>query len=219
MVSPSKGASRKRAERGRGKRGEKGSLTAKTTILILVQGEVTEKEYFKKLVDVRGWKNSVSITVQSCPEPPNIMVSKAEKHYSGYDLTFVVTDVDEFTPAQFNTARTIANRVKNRKKMRIVVTFPKFDLWLIAHHEPVKSNCDDAWVTKREQKLAILKPPPGGSKRNRRKHVPKNFPFEDVDLATNNVNLGDYGYWDEQGSTSIPRMIEEIDKLNTDPSS
>lgn len=219
MASSSKGASRKRLARVRGQRGKKGSRKTKVTILILVQGEVTEKEYFKRLAEVRNWKTSVSVTVYANPQSPDIMVKQAVKQYGDYDLTFVVTDVDKFSPTQFETARSLANRPGNRDKLKIVVTFPKFELWLIAHYEQVKSNCDDAWVTKREQKLEILKPPPGGSKRHRRKHVPKNFPFKDVDRATNNVNLGDYGYWNEQGSTSIPRMIEEIDKLNTDPSS
>ena len=214
MASSSKGASRKRSARVRGQRSKRGSLRTKTTILILVQGKVTEKEYFKKLVDIRGWKTSVSVTVTPCPEAPDIMVRRAEKLYSGYDLTFVVTDVDDFTQPQFEAARTIAARVKNYKKLKIVVTYPKFDLWLCAHYVPVKTNCDNAWVSKKEAELNILKPPRGANQQHRRKHVPEDFPFEDVDTATKNINLEDYGFWSSQGSTSIPRMISEIDALN-----
>lgn len=214
MASPSKGASRKRAARGRASRGQRGSLKPKTTILILVQGEVTEKEYFKRLGDVREWKKSVSVTVAVCAEAPDIMTSQAVDQYNGYDLTFVVTDVDEFTRSQFETARSIARKEEHREKLKIVVTFPKFELWLCAHFTSVRSNCDDAWVTKKEAQLNILRSARGANQQHRRKHVPRDFPYEQVNVATKNVNETDYGSWNEQGSTSIPRMIEEIDLLN-----
>jgi len=214
MASSSKGARRKRSARVYGQRGKKASLRTKTTVLILVQGEVTEKEYFKKLVDIRGWKASVSVTVAVCAEAPDIMAKQAEKRYNDYDRTFVVTDVDDFTPSQFETARSISRRAKNRERLKIVVTCPKFDLWLCAHHVQVKSNCDRAWVTKKEAELNILRPPRGANQQHRRKHIPENFPFEFTDIAIKNVNLAEYGYWSVQGSTSIPKMIEEIDALN-----
>jgi len=184
-----------------------------------VQGEKTESQYFDGLKQERDWNKKVSVTVLALPESPDKMAKSGERFLEDYDYVFIVTDFDQFTENQFDRARRTAGKKKNKKsnqpRLFIVISYPKFDLWLCAHFKDMRSGCDDRKVTEVEKKLGILQSAPQSANKQSRKHMPDDFPYGDVDKASRNVNIPSYGYWDEQGSTNIPSMIKMIDSLNS----
>lgn len=199
-----------RQRRGRGKR------VQKQAVLLLVEGAVTEKQYFEKLKEVRGWANNISLTVQACGKTPLLMAKQAEQSLTNdeYDYAFLVFDKDELTEKQIQDAVS-RTRLKNYAgKMHVCVSAPKFEIWLCAHHQMMKQGCDDRKVTNVERKLDILQPPPKGKHTQRRKHMPSDFPYQDHEIAAKNTNVTEFGKWDSQGSTSIPKVIELLDTLN-----
>lgn len=214
MGSSSRGARRKREREGRNERGKKNVTPVKKTILIMIQGQVTENEYFSRLIHSRGWNEGVAITITVESEAPDIMVGKAEQLNTEYDYVYVVTDVDDYTNAQFSNAFGKTQRKSNRNSLRLVVSNPKFELWLCAHYTLMKQGCDASYVTRKEEELRILESSRNSKQNHRRKHLASDFPIDDVDVAISNTNAVAFGIWNFIGATSIPSMIEEIDKLN-----
>lgn len=218
MVSKSRGATRKRRARTAIKRGKRGALPAKIPILILTQGEQTECQYFNRLIGSRDWNKGVAITVMPCVKSPDKMALTGQSHLEDYEYVFSVTDVDEFTEQQFGKARGIAAKRSNTKngKPRLfnVVSYPKFEIWLCAHFRDMRTGCDDKKVTEVEKELSILQPAPHTRSSQHRKHMPDDFPYAAIGEAVKRVIVSEFGYWDPQGSTSIPTMIDMIDELN-----
>ena len=213
--SNSRGARRKRKARVGSKRRGKKTRDLKSTVLILVQGEITEKEYFDTLVRQRGWSSGVAVTVKVQSEAPDQMARRAVKWRRDYDWVFVVTDVDEWTPQQFSKAQSLSERSNAGNQIKLVITNPKFDLWLCAHYRTMKAGCDDARVTQVEKELRILVNRRGRKDSQRRKHIPTDFPHGDFDEASQRVNEVEFGRINDQGSTSVPKMVRLIDGLNS----
>ena len=197
------------------KRRGKNTLDVKSTVLILVQGKVTEKEYFDRLVQIRGWNSGVAVSVAVQSKAPDQMAKRAVEMRRDYDWVFVVTDVDEWTTDQFRKAKSLSEKRSAGNQVKIVITNPKFDRWLCAHFRPMKSGCDDARVTQVEKELRILVDGKGKKYAQRRKHISSDFPFGAFDEATQRVNEVGFGSTDPRGSTSVPKMVRLIDNLNS----
>jgi len=161
-------AKRKHLNTGR-PRGVRGPR--KKRYLVVTNGEVTEPEYFAGLEKELG---DVSIEVRHYRRDPSalaIMASdlktKERRTSSGvhfddnYRQVFVVNDVDDFTPSQFQKAR----RTCYEAGMEFIVSNPCFEVWLVDHLTQCPDTFDDAkTVEQKASELGIV----GGS---RNKHV------------------------------------------------
>lgn len=208
----------------RGPQGRRGKRQRqqKTVVQLLVEGEVTERQYFEKLKDMRRWSQSISLTVLPFDKgkPLSQMVRKAEDSLAeeGVDQVFLILDKDELTDAQLAEAARRANLKKNQGRLHVCISAPKFEIWLCAHFQPMKLACDDKKVTEVEEKLKILRDSSRGRARSKRKHMPLDFPYSELETAMKNSNVAELGNWNNQGSTSIPKVIEILDSLNSNNS-
>ncbi len=128
-----------------------GMRPRKRRFLLVVGGEVTEPCYFKGLERELG---DVVLDVRSFSEDPAKLAehakqlqrtekgshsSRHELDFDTYECVFVVTDVDQFTPTQLQTASTICRE----EKMELIISNPCFEVWLIDHLQVCPTSCCD----------------------------------------------------------------------------
>jgi hypothetical protein len=117
-------------------------------------GEVTEKQYLKMLDDV---STTATVTRKCCPrDPANLAIAamKAKRSedkascskdggpYESYSATFVLTDVDEFSSDKLRSAE----RTCKAEGMRLIISNPCFEVWLIDHER----TCSSSWTSTKE---------------------------------------------------------------------
>lgn len=115
------------------------SRPRKRSVLVVVGGVVTEREYFKILRQ----EIDASLKIKACGKDPAGLVEKAADYArdevaSGADpfsAVLVVTDVDDFSASQLREAERLCQSKRN-KGFRLVVSNPCFEVWLIDHVEP-----------------------------------------------------------------------------------
>lgn len=196
---------------GRGNRRPKGARKPKTVVTLLVQGKVTEPEYFDRMKQLRDWGKKAAIKMDRYPKDPKTMAERAERMVAqeDSDVVFIVFDWDDSPQSQVVEAVRITNKRANREKLYAAISYPKFDLWLCAHRRTMKQGCDSSKVTQIEKQLQILEPKGA----QLRKHMPADFEYHDYKKAELNTNSVGFGEWDEQGSTAIPSLIRYLDSL------
>lgn len=201
---------------GSQRRSRPGQRIPKKSVLLLVEGAVTEKQYFEKLKELRNWSKKIAVVVQPLREGPEYMAERGENYLNaeGYDKVIVVFDKDEVPPEKIKSAVARSKKPKNRDRLFICISAPKFELWLCAHYQTMKQACDDRKVTEVEERLQILGAPRSAKQNHRRKHMSPDFPYGDFEIASKNTNVEEFGKWNSQGSTSIPKVIELLDNLN-----
>lgn len=214
-------AKRKHLSAGR----PKGSRRSrKRRYLVVTNGEVTEPQYFKGIekeledvvIEVRHFRKDPSALAAVAKELKD-KESDAGMLSNGYGVddfqrVYVVTDVDEFTPKQFQEAR----RTCKEAGMELVLSNPCFEVWLIDH----LTCCPDTYsrakdVERKAVELGIV----GGS---RDKHIDysslegkrndacanagkHNTPErKTARLSLNNMRFGPW--------TDMPSVIERIDR-------
>lgn len=205
------------ARQPQGRRG-RNTRQQKLAVLLLVEGEVTEKQYFEKLKALRGWNQNISLKVATFDPGKALgqMVERAERHLAddGFDKVFLIFDKDQLTDTQLKSAVARTELNKNSDRLFICISAPKFEIWLCAHYQTMRLACDDQRVTDVEKQLNILKPPSKGKPRSKRKHMPLDFPYEKLEIAIKNSTVSQLGQWNSQGSTSIPKVIDALDTWN-----
>ena len=132
------GAKRHRLNAGRPSAGRR---PRKKRYLVVTNGEVTEPQYFRGLEIELG---NVVIDVRTDHRDPSGLAALASdlkkretasnrstggRSGDGFQQVFVVTDVDEFTAAQFQEAR----RTCKKAGIELVICNPCFEVWLIDH--------------------------------------------------------------------------------------
>lgn len=129
--------------------------------------------YLKRLKsEARG--RPVEIKVQMVQGEPTTVLRKMKApsfDASAYDEVWVVIDEDRGDRADF--VRQVANagpKVKGVPTWRAVVSRPCFEVWLVAHYEPVRRYQDPIEAQRHFDKVS--------SARETEKHLPENFPFE-----------------------------------------
>lgn len=168
---------------------------------------------------LRGWNQNISLKLESFGKgkPLGQMVKRAEQYLAddGFDKIFLIFDRDELTDTQLKNAVARTAIKNNYDRLFICISAPKFEIWLCAHYQTMRLACDDQKVTEVEENLGILKPPSAGKARSKRKHMPVDFPYDNLDTAIKNSNVTPLGQWNSQGSTSIPKVIDALDDWNS----
>lgn len=209
------------AKRSKGKniksRRRRGSGTRSTSkpILLFVQGECTEKDYFELLKD-RLKLSSLTIKVES--QSPENLIDRTKTTISRSkdappSAIYYVVDVDNTSDEQFRQAFKAAKKATNRKtEYHFVVSHESFEAWLLAHFEDIRNkNIPRTTMGKNLQGRKML----NGSNN---KNVSDNFPVEDYEQAVERVTHCAFDEVNrETTSTAMPHLITELIKLKPKP--
>jgi hypothetical protein len=112
-VRPERGHVRPRAKRPR--------------VLVMCGGTRTELDYFAALTSVRP-NREIKVTVRGKGIAPDQLVRHAKRIGDSYDEMWCVVDTDEFDIAK-------AARLADELGVRLAVSNPCFELWLLLHFE------------------------------------------------------------------------------------
>ena len=209
------------AKRSKGKniksRRRRGSGTRSTSkpILLFLQGECTEKDYFELLKD-RLKLSSLTIKVES--QSPENLIDRTKTTISRSkdappSAIYYVVDVDNTSDEQFRQAFKAAKKATNRKtEYHFVVSHESFEAWLLAHFEDIRNkNIPRTTMGKNLQGRKML----NGSNN---KNVSDDFPVEDYEQAVGRVTHCAFDEVNrETTSTAMPHLITELIKLKPKP--
>ena len=180
-------------------------------ILLFVQGECTEKDYFELLKD-RLKLSSLTIKVES--QSPENLIDRTKTTISRSkdappSAIYYVVDVDNTSDEQFRQAFKAAKKATNRKtEYHFVVSHESFEAWLLAHFEDIRNkNIPRTTMGKNLQGRKML----NGSNN---KNVSDDFPVEDYEQAVGRVTHCAFDEVNrETTSTAMPHLITELIKL------
>ena len=193
------------------RRGRPGTRTTSEPILLFVQGECTEKDYFA-LLKRRLRLSSLTIKVES--QSPENLIKQTKTTISREDdapfsAIYYVVDVDDTSDKQFRQAFKAAKDATNCKtEYHFVVSHESFEAWLLAHFEDIRNkNIPRTTMGKNLQGRKMLNGPSG-------KNVSDNFPVEDYEQAVGRVTHCAFDEVNrETTSTAMPHLITELIKL------
>ena len=205
------------AKRSKGKnikshgRGRPGMRSTSEPILLFVQGECTEKDYFKLL---RSRLRLQSLTIITESQSPENLVEQTQTTISREDdapfsAIYYVVDVDDTSDEQFRQAFKAAKDATNRKtEYHFVVSHESFEAWLLAHFEDIRNkNIPRKTMGEKLQGRKMLNGPS-------EKKVSNNFPVEDYEQAVEQVTHCAFDEVNrETTSTAMPHLITELIKL------
>jgi len=193
----------------------RGTRSTSEPILLFVQGECTEKDYFTLLKD-RLRLSSLTIKVES--QSPENLIDRTKTTISRdkdapFSAVYYVVDVDDTSDEQFRQAFKAAKDATNRKtEYHFVVSHESFEAWLLAHFEDIRNkNISRTTMGKRLQGRKMLN---GSNEKN----VSDDFPVEDYKQAVGRVTHCDFDEVNrETTSTAMPHLITELIKLKPKP--
>ena len=206
------------AKRSKGKnikshgRGRPGTRSTSKPILLFVQGECTEKDYFNLL---RSRLRLHSLTIITESQSPENLIEQTQTTISREDdapfsAIYYVVDVDETSDKQFRQAFKAAKKATDRNKTEyhFVVSHESFEAWLLAHFEDIRNkNIPRKTMGEKLQDREMLNGPSG-------KNVSDNFPVEDYEQAVKQVTHCAFDEVNrETTSTAMPHLITELIKL------
>ena len=194
----------------RRRRGQ-GTRTMSEPILLFVQGECTEKDYFK-LLKRRLMLQSLTIITES--QSPENLIKQTKTTINREDdapfsAIYYVVDVDDTSDEQFRQAFKAAKDATNRKtEYHFVVSHESFEAWLLAHFEDIRNkNIPRKTMGKKLQGREMLNGPS-------EKNVSDDFPVEDYEQAIGQVTHCAFDEVNrETTSTAMPHLITELIKL------
>ena len=193
----------------------RGTRSTSEPILLFVQGECTEKDYFELL---KSRLRLQSLTIRDESKSPETLINQTKTTISRekdapFSAIYYVVDVDETSDEQFRQAFKAAKDATNRKtKYHFVVSHESFEAWLLAHFEDIRNkNYSRKTMGKRLQGRKMLN---GSNEKN----VSDNFPVEDYEQAVGRVTHCDFDEVNrETTSTAMPHLITELIKLKPKP--
>ena len=189
----------------------RGTRSTSEPILLFVQGECTEKDYFELL---KSRLRLQSLTIRDESKSPETLINQTKTTISRekdapFSAIYYVVDVDETSDEQFRQAFKAAKDATNRKtKYHFVVSHESFEAWLLAHFEDIRNkNIPRKTMGKRLQGRKMLN---GSNEKN----VSDNFPVEDYEQAVGRVTHCAFDEVNrETTSTAMPHLITELIKL------
>ena len=137
------------AKRSKGKnikshgRGRPGTHSTSEPILLFVQGECTEKDYFKLL---KRRLRLQSLTIRTESQSPENLIKQTKTTISRendapFSAIYYVVDVDDTSDEQFRQAFKAAKKATDRKtEYHFVVSHESFEAWLLAHFEDIRNK-------------------------------------------------------------------------------
>ena len=178
-------------------------------ILLFVQGECTEKDYFKLLKRCLRLQSLTIITESQSPENLIKQTKTTISRDKNAPFSAIYYVVDETSDKQFNQAFKAAKDATNCKtEYHFVVSHESFEAWLLAHFEDIRNkNIPRTTMGKNLQGRKMLNGPS-------EKKVSDNFTVEDYEQAAGRVTHCAFDEVNrETTSTAMPHLITELIKL------
>lgn len=202
------------------RRGDKRNKRVEAKVILLVtNGEVTEKEYLKEIIKMHQVRRKISYKIKVSKGAPQTLFNYVRAmDTSEFEEVWLFFDRDD---NGFNVINSLLSESKS-SGYKSVVSNPCFEVWLHAHYGLVNLCPRQSDAIKRYEEIVEI---PTGSK-----GIPGGFPFENWKTAINNLNLsesailkhtsGKYGNSDvneiiDSPSTSMGKFLEHIDFLKT----
>ncbi len=201
---------RNKETNSRRRRGPETRSTSKP-ILLFVQGECTEKDYFKLL---KRHLRLHSLTIITESQSPENLIKQTKttinrENDAPFSAIYYVVDVDATSNEQFHQAFKAAKDATNRKtEYHFVVSHESFEAWLLAHFEDIRNkNIPRTTMGKNLQGRKMLNGPND-------KNVSDDFPVGDYEQAVKQVTHCAFDEVNrETTSTAMPHLITELIKL------
>ena len=202
----SKNYKRKKGDKPQGKR-----------ILIIAEGEVTEREYINR---IRGMYRSRSARLSykgPGPTSPLEIVNKAiqemraERRKDPYDEVWCVFDADCCNDNGGANALAQAATAAEKENIFIAFSNPCFELWMVLHCEDVVNETSANQIQQKCSQLGLIK----------NKHLcNENILLENYDqarqraekLAANHKNQGHAALHQQNPSSNVYELVESIRK-------
>ena len=187
----------------------------RTTILLVTNGEKTEKSYLEGIRRrvPRDANLSIAVKGENGKEPETIVrnLTRSQGGLDEYDEVWIVVDHDGKDRQGFLDA---CRKVRGTRMVGIVST-PCFEVWLNAHYERVQKYRDQEDAKRHYMRLTGLT---GSAAKN----LPKDFPYDAFPDAARRCCLTGaiIPGANEQGpspSTAVPRLLERLGLLTSDP--
>ena len=193
----------------------RGTRSTSEPILLFVQGECTEKDYFELL---KSRLRLQSLTIRDESKSPENLIKQTKttinrEKDAPFSAIYYVVDVDDTSDEQFRQAFKAAKDATNRKtEYHFVVSHESFEAWLLAHFEDIRNkNIPRKTMGEKLQDRKMLN---GPSKKN----VSDDFPVEDYKQAMGRVTHCAFDEVNrETTSTAMPHLITELIKLKPKP--
>lgn len=148
----------------------------KRAILLVTNGRVTERQYLNEVAQ-RANTSTQRVKVQVIDKEPVTMLKELRSpkgDVSGYDEIWLVIDADGHDRSSI--IRACRKRSTKHQRWDCVVSRPCFEVWLVAHYEPVRNYSDQRDA---QRHLAELT-----GRRVDDKRLPTGFPFDDMGHAS-----------------------------------
>ena len=193
----------------------RGTRSTSEPILLFVQGECTEKDYFELL---KSRLRLQSLTIRDESKSPENLIKQTKttinrEKDAPFSAIYYVVDVDDTSDEQFRQAFKAAKDATNRKtEYHFVVSHESFEAWLLAHFKDIRNkNYSRKTMGDTLSELGMLN---GPSKKN----VSDDFPVEDYEQAVGRVTHCAFDEVNrETTSTAMPHLITELIKLKPKP--
>lgn len=184
-----------------------GSRKEKQAILLVLQGKVTEKEYF---IGLRSHFRIPQLSIWTDSQSPDKIVENSDLKISRdknapFSKVFYVVDVDDSPTSQFENGFRQAQKRSTRNTTRhFVVSNECFEVWLLAHYEDVQTR--PLSRTELSQKLiqydAVQKENP--------KHLNHGFPLDHYITASKRCHTSNFNEIGQENSTAMPLLLEAL---------
>lgn len=198
---------RQNERRRRGRKKPQASRQPKVAVMLVVQGTVTEKEYFKQL---RSKWRIPNLKVVAIAESPECLVDSTLRRI-GRDNdeqvaeVFFVVDVDDTSDEKFQRAfQSAKSASSDSTRYRFVVSNESFETWLLSHVQDIRGRN----IGRKEIQHTLKKK--GYLVGRNGKSLGNSFPFCRVDEAMTQVDLCDYNQVGKVCSTAVPHLIRYL---------
>ncbi|WP_342661856.1 RloB family protein [Corynebacterium ulceribovis] len=192
-------------ERGNRRRGQARARQEKSPVLLVVQGKVTETEYFQRLRETYRIRH---LSVVSQPHPPNKIVDKAKNQIlrdknAPFSAAFFVVDVDDYPRTQFHQGfRDAQTLAAQKQQAAFVVSNECFEVWLLAHYEDIRDRSVPRGTL--TQKLVRFQ----AVDTVRNKHLSDSFPIREHQKAASSCDHLAFNKMGSSSKTAIPKLID-----------
>ncbi|MEV6343762.1 RloB family protein [Actinoplanes sp. NPDC051851] len=124
-------------------------LTGRRRILIVCGAEKTESAYFKGLRDAQRLATMSVAVIEKGQASPDEVVRHAKRRAEGedYDEVWCIVDVDRFEREGGKISEAV--RLAEAAGIKVAVSNPCFELWLLLHREQCTAHCADCGVAER----------------------------------------------------------------------
>ena len=184
-----------------------GRRKPRRTILLVTNGQRTERTYLAKLRKLVQQDETLSVQVKSIPGEPMTVVGKVGRDVGGdYDEVWIVVDQDGKDRAAFLGE---CKRLSTRRQPVVgVVSVPCFEVWLIAHYERVGNFQTQNQAQERYRKVT-------GLIKEKQKELPSDFPWDKIPEACERsrlkgVPLPEPNTLGPCPSTAMPHLVKSL---------